>query len=258
MAQAAGGRAVFYQVRPENLSLYADAGLRAFKLGEAAEVDLARFDLKGASARRPQARQQPRHPRGAHLRTVTAGPGGGGDRRAAGGLHPWLAEHKAREKRFSIGAFDRAYVSALPAAVVRREGRIIAFATVMTTELKQEATVDLMRFAPDAPASTMEFLFVNLLLSLKAEGYQRFDLGMAPLSGLNASPAAPFWHRLGCAVFEHGERFYNFHGLRAFKAKFQPNWQPRYLAITGGANAMVALADVAVLIGGGLKGVVGK
>ncbi|HWJ74633.1 MAG TPA: bifunctional lysylphosphatidylglycerol flippase/synthetase MprF [Kaistia sp.] len=258
MAQAAGGRAVFYQVQPHNLSLYADAGLRAFKLGEAAQVDLATFDLKGAK------RAGLRHGNNRATREGLSFELLPPERVAEeidelqGVSNLWLAEHKAREKRFSIGAFDRGYVAAQSAAIVRREGRIIAFATVMTTALKQEATVDLMRFAPDAPASTMEFLFVNLMLALKGEGYRTFDLGMAPLSGLTGGPTAPFWHRIGSAIFDHGERFYNFNGLRAFKAKFQPEWQPRYLAVSGGASPVLVLADVTVLISGGLKGVVGK
>lgn len=258
MAQAAGGRAIFYQVQPQNLALYADAGLRAYKLGEAAHVMLGGFDLKGAK------RAGLRHGNNRALREglsfeLLAPAAVAAEIDALQAVsNLWLAEHKAREKRFSIGAFDRDYVSAQPAAVVRRAGCIIAFATVMTTALKREVTVDLMRFMPDAPACTMEFLFVNLLLALKDEGYESFDLGMAPLSGLVESPAAPFWHRLGRAVFEHGERFYNFNGLRAFKSKFQPEWQPRYLAVSGGASPIVALADVAVLISGGLKGVVGK
>ena len=74
----------------------------------------------------------------------------------------------------------------------------------------------------------------------------------------SSSAAAPIWHRVGRTVFEHGERFYNFSGLRAFKAKFLPEWQPRYLAVAGGINPMLALADITVLISGGLKGVIGK
>lgn len=128
----------------------------------------------------------------------------------------------------------------------------------MVTDLKREATIDLMRSLPDVPAGTMEYLFVCLLLDLKAQGYAVFDLGMAPLSGLTESPAAPMWYRMGRAIFEFGERFYNFNGLRAFKAKFQPEWHPRYLAVSGGTAPALALADVAVLISGGLKGVVGK
>jgi phosphatidylglycerol lysyltransferase len=258
MARAAGGRAVFYQVMPENLALYADAGLRGFKLGEAAQVDLATFDLKGA--RRASLRHAYNRSLREGLRFEYLEPA-----RVADVIddleaisNRWLAEHRAREKRFSLGAFERAYVMSQRAAIVRSGDRIIAFATVMTTGRKEAVTADLMRFEPNVPAGTMEFLFVSLMLHLRGEGYRWFDLGMAPLAGLSESPAAPIWHRMGRAVFEHGERFYNFHGLRAFKAKFQPEWQPRYMAVSGGMSPALALADVTVLISGGLKGVVGK
>ena len=66
------------------------------------------------------------------------------------------------------------------------------------------------------------------------------------------------WFVIGGALFEHGERFYNFKGLRAFKEKFRPDWEPRYLAVAGTATPMVALMDATLLIGGGLKGVIGR
>lgn len=257
-ARAAGGRAAFYQVAPDALAFYADAGLRAFKLGEEARVRLSGFDTKG--------------PKRANLRHAL-------NRAERDGLdftilpvsdvpdhmdelaqvsRAWMAHHNVREKRFSLGAFDPAYVRAQPVAVLRREGRIIAFATLMLTNLKEEASIDLMRFLPDAPNGVMEVLLLKLILHFQAEGYGWFTLGMAPLSGLSDSEAAPMWHLVGRAVFDHGEWFYNFSGLRTFKAKFLPEWQPRYLAVAGGINPMLALADVTVLISGGLKGVIGK
>eukprot|EP00952_Eustigmatos_sp_NYUAD-ZCMA_P000294 880-Eustigmatos_ZCMA.PRE.1 len=48
MADAHGGRAAFYKTRPQTLSLYLDAGLRAYKLGEEAYVSLPEFSLKGS------------------------------------------------------------------------------------------------------------------------------------------------------------------------------------------------------------------
>ncbi|WP_198010795.1 bifunctional lysylphosphatidylglycerol flippase/synthetase MprF [Kaistia granuli] len=258
MARAAGGRAVFYQVMPENLALYADAGMRAFKLGEAAQVDLEGFDLKGAKRAGLRHAFNRSQREGLSFEYLEPGEVAGSIDDLEAISNRWLAEHRAREKRFSLGAFERGYVMSQPAAVVRREGRIVAFATVMTTETKEAATVDLMRFDPGVPAGAMEYLFVCVMLHLRALGYRWFDLGMAPLAGLSESPAAPMWHRLGRAVFEHGERFYNFHGLRAFKAKFQPEWHPRYMAVSGGMSPALALADVTVLISGSLKGVVGK
>ena len=56
---------------------------------------------------------------------------------------------------------------------------------------------------------------------------------MAPLSGIEDSPVAPLWSKVGRFVYGHGETFYNFKGLRAYKEKFDPEWEPRYLAYPG-------------------------
>ena len=80
----------------------------------------------------------------------------------------------------------------------------------------------------------MDYLFVQLMLWGKAQGYGRFDLGMAPLSGLQERQLAPLWTRAGALLFTHGEKLYNFEGLRRYKEKFKPVWEPRYLAAPGG------------------------
>ena len=92
----------------------------------------------------------------------------------------------------------------------------------------------------------------------RAEGYRWFSLGMAPLSGFEHRRLAPLWNRLGALLFRHGENFYNFQGLRAFKDKFDPVWEPRYLASPGGLAVPFVLTDVAALISGGVTGVVAK
>jgi len=92
----------------------------------------------------------------------------------------------------------------------------------------------------------------------KSEGYRWFDLGMAPLSGFERRAHAPRWHRVGALVFRHGEHFYNFQGLRQYKDKFEPVWEPRYLACPGGLAFPLVLADIAALIGRGFRGVVAK
>ena len=47
-------------------------------------------------------------------------------------------------------------------------------------------------------------------------------------------------------------------GVRAFKEKFDPDWQPRYLAVAGQGLPVLSLIDVTLLIGGGLKGLMRK
>jgi phosphatidylglycerol lysyltransferase len=81
-------------------------------------------------------------------------------------------------------------------------------------------------------------------------GYQAFDLGMAPLAGLDNGPGAPFWHRLVAVIVRRGRRFYNFEGVRKYKEKFNPTWESRYAVLSAGVHPTVALADVARLVGG--------
>jgi len=173
------------------------------------------------------------------------------------GLKPisdaWLAAKSTGEKRFSVGSFSPQYLRQFPLAVVHANGAPAAFANLWTTATRAELSVDLMRFGPEAPRGAMDFLFIELLLWGQRAGYRSFNLGMAPLSGLEAHPLAPAWHRVGNFIFRHGEHFYNFDGLRRYKAKFDPLWEPRYLVARGGIALPRVLIDVSVLIAGGMK-----
>jgi len=258
LAGAHGGRAVFYQVTPATLPWYLDAGLRVFKLGEAAHVPLAEFSLKGpqrAPLRHADNRAQ-REGLGLEILAPEDVHAVFGEIQAISDA--WLANQNTREKSFSLGAFDPAYLQRLPLALVRQGGRAVAFANLLLTETRQEVRIDLMRYLPDAPPSTMDFLLIRLMLHYQAEGVARFGLGMAPLAGMAQHDRAPTWQQMGRLLFEHGERFYNFQGVRRFKEKFDPVWEPRYLAAPGGLAPLMALADIAALISGGLRGVVAK
>ncbi len=258
MASAHGGRAVFYQSSPRAVSWYLDAGLRVFKLGEEAHVPLTSFSLKGP--RRASLRQALNRAErdGLSLEIISATEVDGvlGELQAISDA--WLNLHHTREKGFSLGAFDPAYLRRLPVALVRQENRPVAFANLLVTEMGEEVSVDLMRHLPDAPSGTMDFLFIRMMLHFQEQGVARFNLGMAPLAGMASHDLAPTWQQLGRLLFEHGERFYNFKGLRSFKGKFDPIWEPRYLAAPGGLAPLIALADIAALISGGLRGVIAK
>jgi phosphatidylglycerol lysyltransferase len=99
----------------------------------------------------------------------------------------------------------------------------------------------------------MDFLFVELLQWGREQGYRAFEFGMAPLAGLEDRPLAPWMSRLGRKVFERGEEVYNFKGVRRYKDKYDPVWQPRYIAAANRWAITVALADVALLSSGGMS-----
>lgn len=256
LADRHGGRLAFYQVDTAHLPLYLDMGLQIIKLGEEASVPLAGFSLEGPAHRELRHAHRRAERDGLRFEWIEANRVPALIEHLRAVSDAWLAAKHSREKGFSLGHFDAAYLQRFPCAVVRRGDDIVGFANVWAGGGRQELSVDLMRHRPDAPPGVMDFLFTELMLRGAREGYGRFNLGMTPLAGLESHPLAPLWHRLGTAIYRHGEHFYNFRGLRAFKEKFDPQWQPRYLAASGGMALPGTLLDVAALIGGGLSGVV--
>ena len=258
LADRWGARIAFYEAPAEAMPELVELGLTFQKLGEQAFVDLASFSLEGG--RRSNLRQTVARGRrdGSTFEVIPPEGVPAILDRLAEISEAWLAAKSAREKGFSLGRFDRAYLSRLPVGVIRREGRIVAFANLWPSPDRHELSIDLMRYGPDAPRDVMEHLFLELMLWGKEQGYGRFDLGMAPLSGLESRQLAPVLSQAGAQIFQHGEDFYNFEGLRRYKEKFRPAWEPRYLAAPGGLTLARVLADATLLIGGGVKGVLGK
>ncbi len=252
-AFAAGCRPVFYEITDAYLPIWIEMGLTVNKIGEEAIVPLANFSLAGKryKAMRAAYNQLEREGIGFEL----AAPPHSAELLAelAAISSVWLAGKKGREKRFSVGRFDTDYLQRFRLALVRREGRLVAFANVLETDTKVGATIDLMRFTPEAPPNVMQFLFIALMERLKAEGTASFSLGMAPLAGLEVKYGARLWNRFGSVLFKYGGAFYNFAGLRAFKQKFGPDWRSRYFAVPGSLPPITALRDVTLAISGGPK-----
>jgi phosphatidylglycerol lysyltransferase len=252
-----GGWPVFYEAGAENLPLYLDLGLTPVKIGEEARVLLADFSLDGGRHKGLRYAYAHMMREGAVFAVLPPGDVAPLLPELRAISDAWLAGKNTQEKRFSLGFFSDAYVAQCPAAVVRQEGRIVAFANIWAGA-REELSLDLMRHRPDAAPGIMEFLFVALMLWGKDQGYRWFNLGMVPLAGLEDRSLAPFWNRLGAQVFRHGEHFYNFQGLRQFKEHFDPQWRPKYLISPGGFVLPYILANIASLISGGLKGAVTK
>ena len=137
------------------------------KLGEEARVPLDRLLARGRRAQGTAQHAQPRSQReGCTLRGRAAASGAAAARRAARDLatHGSTSKH-TREKRFSLGFFDPAYLARMPIAVVRREDRIVAFANIWAPDAARGA-VDRpdAPLATEAPSGVMDYLFIELLV----------------------------------------------------------------------------------------------
>lgn len=257
-AAASGGQPVFYEVGLENLPLYREMGMMPLKIGEEARVPLAQFKLEGSAYKEFRAAKNKMEEREG-CRFLILDPGAVKAR--LGELRQvsdeWLAEKNTREKGFSLGFYSDDYVTRGPVGVVERGGVLVAFANIWTSGGREELSPDLMRFGHSAPRDVMSYLFEEMMSWGKDQGYRWFSLGMAPLSGLGEEDGK-IWPRAGSFLFRHGEHFYNFQGLRHYKEKYHPEWEPRYLVVTGTLALPRVMADLAALVSRGLVGVFRK
>ncbi len=244
----------FYEVSERHVHRYHDAGFALFKLGETAAVQLDAFTLSGKRgeavrhgvnrAKRADARfellAQPLDKAvWPALRSVS---------------DAWLQQLNTAEKGFSLGNYNRAYLARTPIGVIKVGEQIVAFASLMPDYgSRTELSVDLMRYSPEAPPGTMDFLFAELILHAQAQGYQFFNLGMAPLVGVGETRYARAGEKVARLAYEYGNRFYNYKGLRSFKEKFHPVWRSCYLAYPALSPLPVLLVDSAALIAGGYR-----
>ena len=257
-AEAAHCTPVFYQVGPDYLSDYLDHGFALFKLGEIGRVDLVNFSMKGRinEDKRGAVNRGNRLGLTFELREPPFDAALMHELRAVS--DDWLGE-KPAEKSFSLGRFDEPYLQRAPVALVRNaDGALVAFASILPSYgHREEYSIDLMRHLENAPGGTMDFLFVRLMQEAQAMGFQWFNLGMAPLAGVGDTPWANTAEQLARLAFEHGNRFYNYKGLRAFKEKWHPVWQSMYLAYPPEARLSSLQLDIAALVAGGYRRIFG-
>lgn len=254
LADAHAARPAIYALDAEDLPDVVEMGFSIQKIGEVAVLPLQAFSMEGT--RRGKARRAWRQAADAGATFEVVPPEG------VAAIMPdlqrisdaWLAHHAGGEKSFTMGGFHPRYVQEFPVAVVRFEGRIIAFATLWPVADRSAFSIDLMRYVDEGPKRIMDFLFVELLKWGVAEGYAAFDFGMAPLAGLKDRPLAPMMSRVGSLLFENAEDLYNFQGVREFKNKWDPLWRPRYVAAPRKWAIPIVLADVGLLTSGGVAG----
>jgi phosphatidylglycerol lysyltransferase len=245
-------RPIFYQISLDWIPVLHDRGYDFFKLGEEAQIHLNRITVEGHAGKlnRQIVRRAERD--GVAFRIVEPEELRAYVPELAAISEDWLRSKAVVERQFSIGFFDERYMSRYRCALVEEVNepkRVLAFANLLEGPNKQELSVDLMRYRSDGP-HVMDFLMVSLFLHGKAAGYERFNLGMAPLASVGAYRGAHARERLAHLLFQRGEQWYNFQGLRQYKDKFDPDWVPRYMAYQDAWEWPVAIANVSALIAG--------
>jgi phosphatidylglycerol lysyltransferase len=220
----------FYQASPDFIDIYAKYGLKKLKIGEDAIVDLTQLNLDGKEMKK--IRHAINKLESSGIRFVQYDPP----------IHDkvlfqikqvsdeWLKIPGRRERGFTLGNFEAGYIKSTPIiAAVDSKNVIQAFVNLIPSYAKGEATIDLMRHRLNSPNGIMDYLFIKLFLHIKEKGFQRFNLGMAPMSGFQENEEASIEEKAVHFFFQRLNFLFSYSGLRQYKAKFASSWEPRYI-----------------------------
>ena len=233
----------FYQTLKDDLELYKSQGFQTLKIGEEAVVDLGKFTLEGKAGKNLRTSMNKFTKLGYRVEFYPPPIAKSLLQELRAISDQWLAQMEGAEKKFSLGWFDDDYLRECEIAVVHdKAGNPVAFANIIPEYQNPEATIDLMRHQTEIERGTMDYLFVSMFQHFKALGYRGFNLGLAALSGVGAAPESTRMEKGMHYLYEHLNQFYNFQGLRAYKDKFHPEWEPRYIVYP----TIASLPDVAV------------
>ncbi len=145
-------------------------------------------------------------------------------------LREWLAAKGLPPLHFVVEPDTLARLFDRRVFVAEKECEIIGFVVLSPITNRHGWLFEQFVHRPGAPNGTVELMIDSAMRTIAADGYEYATLGLSPLSSrAQVEPFRnPFWLRILLAwMRKHGQRFYNFDGLDAFKAKLRPErWEP--------------------------------
>ena len=230
----------FYEINGENLELYCDQGFRFVKVGQDATLDLTEFSLVGKKNRTWRhvlnnfdkgdfqfKVEEPTENLLSNMKRVSDN---------------WLAGKN--EMGFSLGFFDEKYLKRTKIACIYKENELLAFANLQPFYDKKTISIDLMRYIRSKDEGLMDFIFIKLILWAQENNYEKFYLGMAPLSKVGDKIYSKKKEKMLNIIYNSQNNIYNFKGLRSYKDKFKPTWSNKYIAYTSDFNLPYILISV--------------
>jgi phosphatidylglycerol lysyltransferase len=235
----------FYQILPDDIDLYKSRGFQVVKIGEEAIVDLKAFTLQGKAGKNLRTAVNRMTKLGYEVKFYQPPISNDLLRQLKSVSDEWLQLVQGSEKKFSLGWFDEAYLRECEIVTVQSShGDIIAFANILSEYQLNEVTNDMMRHRKSIENGTMDFLFISMFQHYKERGYDGFNIGLSALAGVGETQESQRLEKVLYYLYKHLERFYNFQGLHAYKDKFHPRWESRYLVYPN----LTALPDVVVAL----------
>lgn len=145
-------------------------------------------------------------------------------------LESWLDSKGLPPLHFVIESDTLGRLESRRIFVAEHDLKVVAFLILSPVPERNGWLTEQFPHHPSAPNGTVELMMDAAIRRLAEEGYDYVTLGLSPLS--KRAKIEPFdnpiWIRILLAwMRKHGQRFYNFDGLDAFKSKMRPEyWEP--------------------------------
>lgn len=145
-------------------------------------------------------------------------------------VHEWLDAKGLPPLHFLVEPDTLARLYDRRVFVAERDDKIVGFILLSPVATRNGWLFEQFIHRPKAPNGTVELMIDAAMRALAEDGCDYATLGLSPLSvRAEIKPFDnPLWLRILLAwMRKHAQRFYNFDGLDAFKAKLQPErWEP--------------------------------
>ena len=222
---------IFSMISVKWLDVLHDFGFRFVKLTQEAIIDLKQFTLAGGSRSSWRYTLRNAEKKGIHYEVLQAPHSADVVAQCRAVSDDWLQAKGGSEMQFSACYFSDAYLQRNPLGVARDENNnIVAFVNILIARPEGCATFDFMRYRPGVLNALMDFVILKTALHCQELGCSSLSLGGAALSSVGREKSS-FLVERGLRLFSlQAERVYNYQGLYNYKNKFDPQWQPRYLA----------------------------
>lgn len=227
---ARGIRLAFLQVTETNIAAYEDNGFKLLKVGEEAIIQLPNLTLEGKEMGNFRTSLRKLEREGYHVHQYAPPLSQELVRKLLQVEQEWKTLPARQERGFSQSECTAELLSRVPIATTEdASGTILAFISLFDDYSPEEVALDLLRRRSKIPNGAVDALIIQTAFSLKERGFKTFSLGLAPLSGLGEGRAG-LSEKTIKLVYLNLNSVFSFQGLREFKQKFMPDWQPRYLA----------------------------
>ena len=229
-ADTKGMRTAYMQVTEANADCYVEAGYKLLKVGEEAIIQLEHVSMEGKAMKNFRTALRKLERDGYSVKHYLPPLSTSLVRRLMEVEDEWKTLPGRQERAFSQSACTPELLKRSPVAATEDvDGNIVAFISLHIDYAPKAIALDLLRRRRQIPNGAVDALIITTATEYKARGYLAFSLGLAPFSGVGEGKAG-LSEKTIKLVYENLNGVFSFQGLREFKEKFGPIWEPRFFA----------------------------